>query len=61
MDKRLKEIRTELVNYLYQMDLLELKEIEIVEDDVHGEYLKIIGKIDDVDSIIVNNLFNYSL
>lgn len=57
----LKEVRPELVNYLYQYDLLGGMEIHIDDVETSEIYNDIINNLDDIDDIIRENLFNYQL
>lgn len=57
----LKEVRVDIINYLYQHDLLGDQEVHI-DDIEHNElYQDIIYNLDDIDDIIRENLFNYQL
>lgn len=61
MDINLKKTREELINYLYQMDLLGNKELNIEDLETYTIYSHIVLNIEEIDSIISNNLYNYDI
>lgn len=61
MEINLKELRETVINYLYQIDLLQSNEIDIEEEDVKNIIDIILENINDIDDIISASLFNYQI
>lgn len=61
MEFNLENIRNEVINYLYQLDLLNTTELEIEND----ETLKVVNfiktELNEIDDIISQTLFNYTI
>lgn len=61
MEFNLENIRNEVINYLYQSDLLNISEFDIENEEV----LKIVNfikeQINEINDIITNTLFNYTI
>lgn len=57
----LKEIRKDLVNYLYQYDLLSSDELEISDLHTQEVFTDILLSLSEIDDIISENLFNYTI
>lgn len=56
----LKNYRNELINYLYQYDLMSGNNV-VEDEEFQATYDEIIENIDEIDDIITSNLFNYQL
>lgn len=56
----LKNFRNELINYLYQYDLMAGQNV-VEDEEFQTTYDEIIENIDEIDDIITSNLFNYQL
>ncbi|WP_162140291.1 transcription antitermination factor NusB [Haploplasma axanthum] len=61
MEKNLKNMREDLINYLYQKDLLSLEDLEIEDLETYEAFNDINNKLNEIDDIISANLFNYSI
>lgn len=61
MEINLKELRETVINYLYQIDLLQSNEIDIEEEEVKNIIDIILENINDIDDIISASLFNYQI
>ncbi|HHW79619.1 MAG TPA: transcription antitermination protein NusB [Acholeplasmataceae bacterium] len=61
MEFNLENKREEIINYLYQYDLLNKTEITIEDEEVLEIFNHIIEEINDIDDVIVNTLFNYTI
>jgi len=55
MNKQFKDLREDIINGLYQYDLLSVKNEET------PYLIEIINSLEEIDEIIESNLFNYSL
>ncbi len=61
MEFNLENIRNEVINYLYQNDLLNNDDIEIENDEILKVVEFIKTELNEIDDIISNTLFNYTI
>lgn len=61
MEIDLKNLRLDIVSALYQADLLNTNKIYIEDEQIKDIFLTIYEKLEEIDEIITNTLFNYTL
>ena len=61
MEIDLKNLRRDIVSALYQADLLNTNKIYIEDEQIKDIFLTIYEKLEEIDEIITNTLFNYTL
>jgi N utilization substance protein B len=65
MNQTRREVRIELMNQLYQYDLYQSQQLPFIpsfeNEEVKAIYDDLISHIDEIDELITNHLFDYSL